>query len=718
MADQNQAGATQDINSGASAKTITSDASSGVPGSQTLPQPNVLSGFASYNYSFSLHCLDTASYNSPSATYMTGDLPPIICKSAGSNPDYRFKSTDTGTSYEFYINDLVLNGAYAFNPKIGNTSNLTLEFTVVEPYSMMAFVSVLTAAAGQANYANYNDAVYLLVIQFRGNTETGAIQNIPNTARFIPFRFTSINAKVNAGGATYKCKGYVANYEAATDVYMQTKEDTTIEGSTIQEILQTGENGLQAVLNRYYAEQKKTGKVSVSEQVFITFPKIKDLSNSTPGLFAKASKVTPSADDAAFLKTLGLQKATGATADVVIAQQDPSTLNDIGTAKLGFGPGRQGHKVPQNIAKVWSEKNDDWNPIQQENLNPAFVKMQFSQTTKVMDIINKVIVMSNYGVKALDDQAVNDEGFRPWWRVDMQVYHIPTTANDTKTGTKPRIVVYRILPYKAHDDKMTAVNAAAPGYKALSKQVAKVYNYIYTGLNSEVIDFNIEIKNTFLSLMAPDMAAFTQDELLRNQQSKIASTKDAGKPTISAPTDGDKASNLSPATSQTMKYMHWQNSFDGITPTPGIVAQTRAVEMMHRAFHENYDMINGHIKIAGDPYYIANSGMGNYQAVLTDQHNITADGDMDYQQSEVDFLIHFQTPVDINQATGLYTLHAKTSYEFSGLYKLTTVKSIFKDGQFTQELQAYRRPNQDNPNSNSSGVQPKKGLSSNLAPKS
>jgi hypothetical protein len=705
-----QVGATQDITFGNSVKAIVNDITSGIPGTQRLPQPNVLSGFASYNYVLSLYCLDAPSYNNPASSYMSGDLPPIICKSASGNPDYRFKS-DTGTPYEFYINDLIINGTYAFNPEITNTSNLTLEFTVVEPYSMMGFVSVLTAAAGYANYKNYNDAVYLLLIQFRGNTESGQIINIPNTAKYIPFKFTSIKAKVNPGGATYICKGYVANTEAQKDTYMMTKEETVISGNNVQEILQSGENSLQAVLNSYLADQKKTGKVDVAEQVFITFPKIEDFA-PTSNPFIKPPLVTPSKDDALFLKSLGLQKDTQYP-DVVIASQDSSTLNDIGKEKLGYGPGRTGQSVPEHIGNSWDSKTNTWKQVALNGKSPDYVKMQFSQNTRIIDIINKVISLSTYGVKATASDAVDKEGFRPWWRIDMRVYHQPVTANDKKTGLKPKITVYRVHTYKAHASKMTSVNTPPPGYKQLIRQTAKVYEYIYTGLNSEVIDFDITLNNTFITLMSPDMNAQTQDKVTAEQENKTGST--TGVATTDTVNDGQDRSNLSPATSQAMRYMYWQSPYDRIGPTPGVTAQTRAVEVMHRAFLENYDMIAGNIKIAGDPYYISNSGLGNQQSVLTSQHNITADGDMDYQQSEVDFVIHFQTPVDINQATGLYTLHAKTAYEFSGLYKLTSVKSIFKNGQFTQELKAYRRPNQDDDSIGTSTLPPKSGLSSDVA---
>jgi len=71
--------------------------------------------------------------------------------------------------------------------------------------------------------------------------------------------------------------------------------------------------------------------------------------------------------------------------------------------------------------------------------------------------------------------------------------------------------------------------------------------------------------------------------------------------------------------------------------------------------------------------------------------NILSDGSINYQNGEVDIAVIFKTPLDINSATGLYTMTGKAVGEFSGLYKLKTVTHRFKDGQFTQTISGSRR---------------------------
>ena len=100
--------------------------------------------------------------------------------------------------------------------------------------------------------------------------------------------------------------------------------------------------------------------------------------------------------------------------------------------------------------------------------------------------------------------------------------------------------------------------------------------------------------------------------------------------------------------------------------------------------------------IMGDPYYIADSGMGNYSAGTTPIINITEDGTMDYQSSEVDVLVNFRTPLDISQ-TGGYDfprLGISPTGAFSGLYQVYMVRNSFSEGVFSQDLKMIRRKNQ------------------------
>jgi hypothetical protein len=107
-------------------------------------------------------------------------------------------------------------------------------------------------------------------------------------------------------------------------------------------------------------------------------------------------------------------------------------------------------------------------------------------------------------------------------------------------------------------------------------------------------------------------------------------------------------------------------------------------------------MIELNLKILGDPFYLGDSGMGNYTAQNTNLKGINADGAINYQSSEVFIRVNFRNPVDIDQTTGRYEFgKGKVVPQFSGLYRVGEVFNNFNKGIFTQDLKLMKMPNQD-----------------------
>ena len=63
---------------------------------------------------------------------------------------------------------------------------------------------------------------------------------------------------------------------------------------------------------------------------------------------------------------------------------------------------------------------------------------------------------------------------------------------------------------------------------------------------------------------------------------------------------------------------------------------------------------------------------------------------MNYQNGEVDIIVNFKTPIDLDPATGKYKF-VKTIDQWSGLYKILEVESRFNHNKFTQIIKAVRR---------------------------
>ena len=108
------------------------------------------------------------------------------------------------------------------------------------------------------------------------------------------------------------------------------------------------------------------------------------------------------------------------------------------------------------------------------------------------------------------------------------------------------------------------------------------------------------------------------------------------------------------------------------------------------------DLVMLDLEIWGDPYYIGDSGMGNYSAAPGPSFNITSDGSMDYQNGEVDIEINFRTPLDYGAGNWMDFPSVGTSPvgAFSGVYNVITCTNSFSGGTFTQQLKLIRRRNQ------------------------
>jgi len=106
--------------------------------------------------------------------------------------------------------------------------------------------------------------------------------------------------------------------------------------------------------------------------------------------------------------------------------------------------------------------------------------------------------------------------------------------------------------------------------------------------------------------------------------------------------------------------------------------------------NSDVDNVELKLRIWGDPYYLADSDAGNYRAGPAGPY-INSDQIIDYQRSEIDVLLSFNSGIDYAKNN---LMPVDPSTEFNGLYRVINLVSSFSRGQFTQELTLLRRPNQ------------------------
>lgn len=663
-----------------------------------LPLKNVLHDYASYTYILGIGCLSAAELNS--ATYLKGSKIDLICKSAGIDPNNRVE-TPYG-KLDFFIDNLTIESQIGFQNK--HCSNVTdIEFDIIEPYSMGLLVVALQIAARKKGFNNWRDAHYLLSIEFRGAKETGKMEKVPNSSRYIPFMITDWEMTADASGARYRVSGMPSNLSALADVNHNIKTDTKITGATVAELLQTGEKSLQNVLNEraeYIAEQIK----AVPDRYLIIFPIDSSSNSGTSGTNENNTPATVSTFESVTnlfgLKFEGISSYDGEPAKGGYVQ-DTSQMNHLGKSTINFDVYRGGDKPVSNPQEVYNNTTGqfDKNKIKTEETKTDF---KFGQNSSISNAINQVLLKSKFIEDTFQEGALSPEGYRGWWRIDTQVFIIDTNANDGITNQKPRVFVYRVIPYNTHSSRIIGANLKAPGFDVMKKQIVKKYEYIYTGHNVDILGFKFKLDNAYGMFLSGDILDRSQDTLLKQSQSQKVDKEADKKPTNNVqPLPSGDSSNF--PLGSFPPIIKWVKTITNTDKKGGGGLDSEAVRAA-RLWHDAVtDATTGmqdlEIDILGDPWYIVQSGMGNYTSGPGQVPNMKADGSINYQDGEVDILVEFKTPVDIDLQRGLYNFKSTSSQVpllgYSGLYQVTEATSRFSNGKFTQHLFGMRRQFQE-----------------------
>ncbi len=661
------------------------------------PFPNILHSYSSYNYIFTLSVLDDAALNFPNETYRKGLLGPLILKSGSGNPADRVPTankteSNPSGSFDFFIENLQITSVIGFDKSTGNTNASGIKFKLIEPYSMGIFFQTMQAAAKTAGHRNYLEMPLLLTVQFKGHIDAD-LQNvqIDKTTKYFPIKLRKFGMRVSGKGSEYDIDAYPVNEKAYSKTYSELKTDVSISGKSVSEMLQTGEKSLQRVLNDRLQEAVRRKDVNVSDQILISFPKDLKTGDYTGSPYedstlGNSATVNPNASgaDRDLFKKLGVTTSSINKTQV----QAESDINDIGSSTMGFNLYNNGGTP---FAKDNLAYNAETGTYTRGNItiNPSIGEFKFAQGSDVINAINQVILMSEYGRTALSQ--ISQDGTVQWWRVETHLYHIPTDANLAKTGVKPKLVVYRIVPYEVDASYFLPPNTPKPGTENVKKQVVKEYNYIYTGKNIDVMDFDIDFNAGFYTSLNADAGKNNEGNKLKENQGGAAQ-------------EGDAQGNAPPAGEAPKENQLPTSAIrDGVLTSTGGKgggglddSASIAARQFHDAITAGVDMVNLQLTILGDPYYLGDSGMGNYSAVATDNKFINADGAMNWQNGEVLVTVNFRTPIDIEQSTGLYKFTSTAALpQFSGLYKVTNVTSYFNRGKFTQQLKMLRLRGQE-----------------------
>lgn len=676
---------------------------------------NPLEQFSSYTPLWTMACIDRDQFNDPTLYRDNPSaLTEVIISSAGRYDSQRTR-TASGVP-EYFIDNFRMSSTIAPNQKSGNQNVFKFEFEVYEPYSMGLFLQSLQIAARRQGYVNYlQNAPYLLQLDFKGYDETGKLLSSVKPKYFV-LKLTKSNFEVEESGSRYQIEAVPYNSQGFSDVINTAFNDIKLvagEQGTVLEILKTGKGSLVEMLNENEKRLKDAGLIGVTDVYDIQFPtkssefsrykKREEPKSATAD--PKASITNPTVDfknAPSLLSTAGgsrqsaqTQRITQPTVDTRFVpsilqsgkyKQSPETINSIGNSSLGFGPLSGGNFAFKKYNEVIDEESGKINR-DQVVIDPKKRAFQFAQQQTLTTIIEQVLLNSDYSKSALDPKNLTPQGFVKWFKIDVQ---IELLEKDPIIGDYAKKITYRIVPYYVHSSIFQNPNSMPVGYSEIQQLVAKEYNYIYTGQNSDVLDFKIDINHLFYTGINSSDAS--QSGYTNNQDLKgVGQDLQKGSPTQSGQAEAAQFANLGRSrTKRDPKLLQSTAGGNKDKTTEQLVAESFNNALKTGA---SADLIQVELDVLGDTYWLIDSGMGNYFAPYTSEvAQITNDGTANYENGFVYIYITFKTPNDIDETTGLYSF--KKENQFSGLYRVTKCDSTFNGGKFTQKLQCIRMTGQ------------------------
>ena len=662
---------------------------------------NVLNSYRSYTYNFTLAALNKADVANPEK-YENSALSFVIAKTGGkgiagiktTNPKVTaseegdYVATDIAKQdasvkklvsdfnekspgrFDLFIDNVDIDAAMAFSKTSSTTLPTSIKFEVIEPYSINGFIEALHVSAVAAGYLTYSSASFILKMEFVGYPDSDTFTNpevIDGGTRYFVFGFTGLDVSVTEKGTRYRCSGSPFGQKG----YGQSnilKENLKMEGSTVKEIL----TDLMEKINAQIVNSDKASREDQSsnehDKYDIKFPswsetKGFDLTNPDNEI-AKAA-VTKllrdnqlyKFDDPADTNKENALHADSATKPLTGGTEPPSVAYAPGKPTVQFANGAHIHECIASLIR-----------------DSLYVRDLISKMGQPGSNVPDENGMVNYFLITLNvenSEVIDRISRRPFQRftyvvTEYKVYHtiVPAFATDTIDAAKLKLLSLRD------------------------------YNYIYTGKNIDILEFNLNFNTLYFEAIPRAMGnndisgsktalgnSNSVDPKLETTDQRITRTaisENSGGQTLTASNAGEMSEKSGGSAGQPLDDPY------------SVLAKN-----MHEAIiNSNASLITGEITILGDPFYIATGGIGNTNP-KPKSRGITASGEAAQHYGSVFITVNFRNPIDIGtfESGGLmYFQDGKVP--FGGVYRVLSARSYFKDGQFKQTLSIARIPGQ------------------------
>jgi len=638
-----------------------------------VPTANPLAGLASQTYTISIYLMDKDEFKqflfSDKKTLPTQQL---LMSSGGAPIGQRNKYFDL----DFYPENLEFKAMIGTQATGSPHNVVTMSFEVLEPQGI-TFLERLRQAVwdhtgDQSNTINAQN--YLMVIRFFGYDEQGNLvtkqskkqktgtgseeeTSDPNALveKFIPFQIANLNYKIATEAVNYQIKcvipqlnvGYSTargtipfNFQlAASDVQSLLNGDSEL--APITPIVTTRANGgppnQNTVVNdTITAEQQRAGKIGLKGRTV----------------------------------TSGLADALNKHQQALCTGKNAFNFPDRYIIELEDVPGLKDAKMRMDGTvdkrRVDMQKNSDPNQKlnqKKQNFDADSRNYSVSAGTQIVQLIDQVMKNSTYVTAQQTiafDEITNKEIINEAVKT-VQWYKISQTATpiqwDDKRGDYNYEIKFKVSRYQINSPRSEYFPAA------MYRGVHKLYEYWFTGKNTELMNFEIDVNTNYLQPIGNDG---------RNKSVK--------------------------GNARFAEKKFFQASAEESTQG-GTGQSTMPAAQLASRLYGPADVAKCDFEIVGDPDWITQSEVFYSTSNLAP---FEPDGSCNTSSSEVLAEIRFNRVVDYDLATGLTpvfknnmaqsNITGETNLAEEALvFNIIEVRNTFKAGKFTQTLKGVAR---------------------------
>lgn len=356
------------------------------------------------------------------------------------NPKDRIIIAKSGETAKVSIEDVNITSVEGLGSKNRTGTATQFTFTLKEAYSA-SLIDRIYLSSLELGISNYMKVPYFLELSFKGRTEDSSQpidqNDISGNSWIYPMIITEVTSNVTAAGAEYEVRAAPYSQLAQTDQYGIIDKTLTINAGTIGEAI----DEVQTILNQRQEEKYLSSQYKKDSYLFDVNPEIRDY------------------------KIVNVEHIN-----------EQSALTD-------------------------AQRLDENNMIQAD---PNKKTVHFDAKKSILSIIDELLSSSEEYQKNIkkSETPKGNESDKDRGNTMKKLHRVETETKlleyDIGRGDYSREYKYIVLPYETgtlmSSATETNVDYSQPKYNEYKRRklLQKHYNYLFTGLNDQVLNFDIK----------------------------------------------------------------------------------------------------------------------------------------------------------------------------------------------------------------------------------